>query len=145
MIHFKILTIFPELFPGPLSVSVIGDALKNKLWSFEAINIRDYAKDKHKSVDDTPYGGGAGMVMKADVIASAIESHLETVANPRFLPFSNSTSPHKSRVQIFQKVDLRHGHLRYSVSYTTPLPKRPNLFHFHQFPQFYLQSIAIGI
>ena len=51
------------------------------------------------------------MVMKADVIASAIESHLETVANPRFLPFSNSTSPHKSRVQIFQKVDLRHGHL----------------------------------
>src|SRR3990167_1599706 len=110
MIHFKILTIFPELFPGPLSVSVIGDALKNKLWSFEAINIRDYAKDKHKSVDDTPYGGGAGMVMKADVIASAIESHFETVANPRFSPFSNSTSPHKSRVQIFQKVDLRHGH-----------------------------------
>lgn len=73
MLKFKILTIFPELFPGPLLSSITGAALKKNLWSCEAINIRDYAKDKHGTVDDTPYGGGAGMVLKADVIADAIE------------------------------------------------------------------------
>jgi tRNA (guanine37-N1)-methyltransferase len=74
MINFKILTIFPELFPGPLASSVTGAALAKNLWSCETINIRDYAKDKRGTVDDTPYGGGAGMVLKADVIADAIES-----------------------------------------------------------------------
>ncbi len=74
MINFKILTIFPELFPGPLAASVTGSALAKNLWSIEAINIRDYAKDKRGTVDDTPYGGGAGMVLKADVVADAIES-----------------------------------------------------------------------
>ncbi len=73
MINFKILTIFPELFPGPLAASITGSALKKNLWSIEAINIRNYAKDKHQTVDDTPYGGGAGMVLKADVLADAID------------------------------------------------------------------------
>lgn len=73
MINFKVLTIFPELFPGPLAASVTGSALEKKLWSIEAINIRNYAKDKRGTVDDTPYGGGAGMVLKAEVIAEAIE------------------------------------------------------------------------
>jgi len=74
VIHFNILTLFPELFPGPLSASVTGAALSKKLWSFSAINIRDYAFDKRGTVDDTPYGGGAGMVLKPDVVAAAIES-----------------------------------------------------------------------
>ncbi len=74
MINFKILTIFPELFPGPLSASVTGLALEKKLWSLQSINIRDFAKDKRGTVDDTPYGGGAGMVLKADIVADAIES-----------------------------------------------------------------------
>lgn len=78
MLHFKILTLFPELFPGPLAASVTGDALSKKIWSFETINIRNYAKDKHQSVDDTPYGGGAGMVMKADVLGSAIEENFQS-------------------------------------------------------------------
>jgi tRNA (guanine37-N1)-methyltransferase len=73
--HFKILTIFPELFPGTLGASITGSALTKKLWSLEAVNIRDYALDKHKVVDDTPYGGGAGMVLKADVVARAIEDN----------------------------------------------------------------------
>lgn len=77
MIHFKILTIFPELFPGPLATSVTGSALTKNLWSFEAINIRYYAQDERGTVDDTPYGGGAGMVFKADVIADAIEANLQ--------------------------------------------------------------------
>ena len=80
MINFKILTLFPELFPGPLAASVTGSALAKNLWSIEAINIRSYAKDERGTVDDTPYGGGAGMVLKADVVADAIEknSHSST-------------------------------------------------------------------
>ena len=70
----SILTLFPEIFPGPLGVSLLGKALQNKLWELNLINIRDFAKDRHKSVDDTPYGGGAGMVMKPDVIEMALNS-----------------------------------------------------------------------
>ena len=70
----SILTLFPEIFPGPLGVSLLGNALQNKLWELNLINIRDFAKDIHKSVDDTPYGGGAGMVMKPDVIEMALNS-----------------------------------------------------------------------
>ena len=70
----SILTLFPEIFPGPLGVSLLGNALQNKLWELNLINIRDFAKDRHKSVDDTPYGGGAGMVMKPDVIEKALNS-----------------------------------------------------------------------
>jgi len=70
----SILTLFPEIFPGPLGVSLLGNALQKKLWELNLINIRDFAKDKHKSVDDTPYGGGAGMVMKPDIIEMALNS-----------------------------------------------------------------------
>jgi tRNA (guanine37-N1)-methyltransferase len=76
VITFKILTIFPELFPGPLAASITGSALQKKLWQIEAINIRDYAKDERGTVDDTPYGGGAGMLFKPDVVADAIEKNL---------------------------------------------------------------------
>ena len=72
--NVKILSIFPEVFPGPLGVSLICNALKKKIWNLDIINIRDFAKDKHKSVDDTPYGGGAGMIMKPDIIGLAIDS-----------------------------------------------------------------------
>ena len=70
----SILTLFPEIFPGPLGVSLIGKALSNKIWDLNLINIRDFANDKHKSVDDTPYGGGAGMVMRPDIIELALNS-----------------------------------------------------------------------
>lgn len=74
--NFKVsvLTLFPEVFPGPLGVSLIGNALKNKIWELNLIDIRNFAKNKHRSVDDTPYGGGAGMVMRPDVIDSALRS-----------------------------------------------------------------------
>lgn len=68
-----VLTLFPELFPGPLGHSITGRALDEGKWSCTATNIRDFATDKRKTVDDTPYGGGAGMVMRADVVADAIE------------------------------------------------------------------------
>ena len=69
-----VLTLYPEIFPGPLGVSLAGRALREGLWSLEAVQIRDFATDKHRSVDDTPAGGGAGMVRRADVLASALDS-----------------------------------------------------------------------
>lgn len=68
----QVLTLFPEMFPGPLGGSLAGKALKDGLWNLDVYNIRDFATDKHSTVDDTPYGGGAGMVMRPDVIAAAI-------------------------------------------------------------------------
>ena len=76
MLKVKVLTIFPEMFPGFLGYSLTGRALEENKWQLDAINIRDYALDKHKSVDDTPCGGGAGMIMRPDVLGRAInENH----------------------------------------------------------------------
>ncbi len=71
--NVKILTIFPEIFPGFLGMSLTGRALKEGIWNLDAVNIRDYAFDKHGSVDDTPCGGGAGMIMRPDVLGNAID------------------------------------------------------------------------
>jgi tRNA (guanine37-N1)-methyltransferase len=68
-----VLTLYPEMFPGPLGVSLAGRALEDGVWSCETVQIRDFATDKHRTVDDTPAGGGAGMVLKADVLAAAID------------------------------------------------------------------------
>ena len=67
------LTLFPEAFPGPLGLSLAGKALENGIWRLETVDIRDFASDKHRSVDDVPFGGGPGMVMRPDVVASAFE------------------------------------------------------------------------
>jgi tRNA (guanine37-N1)-methyltransferase len=72
-----ILTLFPEMFPGPLGHSLAGQALDAGKWSLETINIRDFAGDRHRSVDDTPAGGGAGMVMRADIMGLAIDAASE--------------------------------------------------------------------
>ena len=69
-----VLTLYPDMFPGPLGVSLAGRALGEGKWSLDAVNIRDFAADKHRTVDDTPAGGGAGMVLRADVLAAAIDS-----------------------------------------------------------------------
>ena len=74
MFAATILTLYPEMFPGPLGVSLAGRALGEGKWSLDAVNIRDFAIDKHRTVDDTPAGGGAGMVLRADVLAGAIDS-----------------------------------------------------------------------
>lgn len=68
----KVLTLFPEMFPGPLAHSLAGKALADDAWSLETVDIRDYATDRHRTVDDRPFGGGAGMVMRADVVDAAI-------------------------------------------------------------------------
>ena len=76
----KVLTLFPEMFPGPLAHSLAGKALADEAWSLETVDIRDYATDRHGTVDDAPFGGGAGMVMRADVVDAAIEASALTDA-----------------------------------------------------------------
>ena len=69
-----VLTLFPEMFPGPLGISLVGGALQAGLWSLRTTQLRDFATDRHRTVDDTPSGGGAGMVLKPDILASAIDA-----------------------------------------------------------------------
>ena len=69
----QVFTLYPEVFPGPLAKGLYGKALSNKLWNLSVINIRDAATDKHKTVDDTPYGGGTGMLLKADILANSLD------------------------------------------------------------------------
>jgi len=71
----QVFTLYPEVFPGPLSKGLYGKALSNNLWNLKVINIRDSADDKHKTVDDTPYGGGSGMLLKADVLAKSLDEN----------------------------------------------------------------------
>ena len=77
MFQAQVLTLYPEVFPGPLSKGLYGKALSNKLWDLKVINIRDSANDKHKTVDDNPYGGGTGMLIKPDVLAKSIDQNIE--------------------------------------------------------------------
>jgi tRNA (guanine37-N1)-methyltransferase len=77
MFQAQVFTLYPEVFPGPLSRGLYGKALSNKLWNLSVTNIRDVATDKHKTVDDTPYGGGTGMLLKADVLANALDQKVK--------------------------------------------------------------------
>src|SRR5436305_2601480 len=100
----SVLTIFPDMFPGPLAVSLCGKALAAGLWSLDAIDIRDFAIDKHRSVDDTPAGGGPGMVMKADVLARAIDT-TATDARPRLLMSARGAPLTQARMATLAKGD----------------------------------------
>ena len=77
MLQAQVFTLYPEVFPGPLAKGIYGKALTNNLWSLSVINIRDAATDKHKTVDDTPYGGGTGMLLKADVLANSLDKNIK--------------------------------------------------------------------
>ena len=78
----RVFTLYPELFPGPLNFGLYKKALEKKLWSLEVVNIRDYALDKHKTVDDTPFGGGSGMLMRADVLANSLDKNIASKDEP---------------------------------------------------------------
>jgi len=77
MLQAQVFTLYPEVFPGPLDKGLYGKAKDNKLWDLTVINIRDAATDKHKTVDDTPYGGGTGMLLKADILASSLDQNVK--------------------------------------------------------------------
>ena len=78
MLTARIFTLYPEFFPGPLGKGLYGKALDKKIWKLETINIRDYTTDKHKTVDDTTYGGGSGMLIKPDVLANSLDKNLKS-------------------------------------------------------------------
>jgi tRNA (guanine37-N1)-methyltransferase len=94
----SVLTIFPEMFPGPLGASLAGKALVNGAWSLDAVDIRSFATDKHRTVDDTPAGGGPGMVMKADVLGRAIDA-TATDKRPRLLMSPRGAPLTQARVE----------------------------------------------
>ena len=73
----RVFTLYPEIFPGPLSKGLYGKALRKKIWDLEVIDIRDSAEDKHKTVDDTPFGGGSGMLLKPNVLGKSLDSKLK--------------------------------------------------------------------
>ena len=98
----SVLTIFPEMFPGPLGVSLAGKALASGAWALDVVDIRDFATDKHRTVDDTPAGGGPGMVMKADVLGRAIDA-ATTDARPRLLMSPRGTLLTQSRVEALSR------------------------------------------
>jgi len=100
--HATVLTLYPEMSPGPLGFSLSGRAIDTGLWSCEAQNIRDFAEGRHKNVDDTPSGGGAGMVLRADVLARAIDAH--TDERPKLLMSPRGTPLTQERVR-----SLAHG------------------------------------
>ncbi len=99
--YATVVTLFPEMFPGPLGCSILGNGLRNGLWKLDTIQIRDHATDKHATVDDTPYGGGPGMVMKAEVVDQAMEEGISRQSgrqliylSPRGKPLTQSYARH---------------------------------------------------
>ncbi len=103
MWHATVLTIFPGMFPGPLGDSLAGQALATGLWSLDALDIRAQATDKHRSVDDTPAGGGPGMVMRADVLARAIDAAAADDPRPRLLMSPRGVPLSQARVEALAR------------------------------------------
>jgi tRNA (guanine37-N1)-methyltransferase len=99
----SVLTIFPEMFPGPLGASLAGKALASSVWALNVIDIRNFAFDKHRTVDDTPAGGGPGMVMKADVLGRAIDATTTADARPRLLMSPRGAPLTQARVEALSR------------------------------------------
>ena len=108
----RVFTLYPEVFPGPLNKGLYGKALAKKIWSLEVINIRDSAKDKHKTVDDTPFGGGSGMVLKPDILGKSIDKNTKKserifYLSPKGKSFNQSIAKELSKEKI---INLLCGH-----------------------------------
>ena len=112
MFEVKIFTLYPDLYPGPLNTGLYKKAQENKIWSLNVVNIRDYAVDKHGTVDDTPFGGGSGMLLRPDVVASALDQNIksnETIIylSPRGKRFDQTIAHKFSKLK---KLNLLCGH-----------------------------------
>ena len=115
----RVFTLYPEIFPGPLNKGLYGKAMSENIWDLKTINIRDYTTDKHKTVDDTPYGGGSGMLIKPDVLGSSLDKNLKTgekiiYFSPKGKLFNQSIAKKISKLSVinlicgsFEGVDQR--------------------------------------
>ena len=107
-----VFTLYPDLFPGPFSKGLYGKALEKKIWDLQKINIRDYAEDKHKTVDDTPYGGGSGMLIKPDVIGNALDKNTKKGEKIIFLTPRGKVFNHECAKKLSQEkiINIICGH-----------------------------------
>ena len=107
-----VFTLYPDLFPGPFSEGLYGKALDKKIWDLQKVNIRDYARDKHKTVDDTPYGGGSGMLIKPDVIARALDKNTKKGEKIIFLTPRGKVFNHECAKKFSQEkiINIICGH-----------------------------------
>ena len=112
MFQVKIFTLYPDFFPGILSKGIYGRAIEKSLWNLNVINIRDYAEDKHKTVDDTPYGGGEGMVLKPDVVAKALDQNLKKDEKVIYLTPKGKTFDQNTAKNFLKnkKINILCGH-----------------------------------
>ncbi len=112
MLLARIFTLYPEFFPGPLGKGLYGKALAEKIWKLETVNIRDYATDKHKTVDDTTYGGGSGMLIKPDVLANSLDKNLNSKEKIIYLSPKGKLLNQKLAKELSKKgtVNLICGH-----------------------------------
>ena len=108
----RVFTLYPDFFPGPLNKGLYGKALSEKIWDLETINIRDYATDKHKTVDDTTYGGGSGMLIKPDVLANSLDKNLNSKEKIIYLSPKGKLLNQKLAKELSKKgtVNLICGH-----------------------------------
>ena len=109
MLQAQVFTLYPEVFPGPLDKGLYAKAMAKRLWSLNVINIRDAATDKHKTVDDTPYGGGTGMLLKPDVLAKSIDQNINKgerifYLSPKGKKFDQSLAVELSKVKSFSLI-----------------------------------------
>ena len=112
MFSAQIFTLYPEVFPGPLEKGLYGKALSKNIWNLKVINIRDYSIDKHKTVDDTPYGGGSGMLIKPDVVAKSLDDNIDENEKIFYLTPRGKTFDQKIAKSIAKekKINLLCGH-----------------------------------
>ena len=107
-----VFTLYPDLFPGPFSEGLYGKALEKKIWNLQKVNLRDYAEDKHKTVDDTPYGGGSGMLIKPDVIGKALDKNTKKGEKIIFLTPRGKVFNHECAKKFSQEkiINIICGH-----------------------------------
>ena len=105
----RVFTLYPEMFPGPLDIGLYKKAREKKLWSLEVVNIRDYATDKHKTVDDTPFGGGSSMLIRADVVANSLDKNISNKNEPIIYLTPKGNNPLKAIPKKDRKKDQSDG------------------------------------